>query len=234
VIARRVDAIDWRDIAGQMDARGSAVLAGFLSREECDALVALYSQEPLFRKRIDMGRQNYGRGEYKYFDYPLPEIVEGLRTSLYPHLAPIANRWNGAMKIDAQFPATHREYIEHCHAAGQTRPTPLLLRYGEGDYNCLHQDLYGEYVFPLQVTFLLSEPQVEFTGGEFVLVEQRPRMQSRAHVVPLSQGEAVFFAVHDRPVRGTRGTYRVKMRHGVSALRSGERFTAGVIFHDAA
>jgi hypothetical protein len=181
-----------------------------------------------------MARHGFGQGEYKYFAYPLPALIGALRESLYPHLATVANDWQVSLGEPSRYPATLQAWLRRCHRAGQRRPTPLLLHYTPGDYNCLHQDLYGEYVFPLQVTFLLSEPQVEFTGGEFVLVEQRPRMQSRAHVVPLSQGEAVFFAVHDRPVRGTRGTYRVKMRHGVSALRSGERFTAGVIFHDAA
>jgi hypothetical protein len=180
-----------------------------------------------------MQRHNFGRGEYKYFAYPLPSVVATLRASLYPHLAPIANRWNEAMGIDIRYPEEHADFIKRCHKAGQTRPTPLLLQYGAGDYNCLHQDLYGEHVFPLQVAILLSEPERDFTGGEFVLTEQRPRMQSRAAVVPLRQGDAVVFAVHNRPVQGTRGTYRVNLRHGVSQLRSGRRHTVGIIFHDA-
>jgi hypothetical protein len=180
-----------------------------------------------------MAHHGYGRGEYKYFQYPLPDLVEELRTELYPHLAPIANRWHESMRLDVRFPARHAEFLERCHGAGQTRPTPLILRYGAGDYNALHQDLYGEHVFPLQVAFLLSEPGEDFSGGEFVLTEQRPRMQSRATVVPLREGDGLIFAVHQRPVQGTRGTYRVKMRHGVSVIRSGARHTLGVIFHDA-
>ncbi len=180
-----------------------------------------------------MARHGYGKGEYKYFAYPLPKIVAEFRNALYPHLAAIANGWNESLKSDIRFPATHAEFLERCHTAGQVRPTPLLLRYSAGDYNCLHQDLYGEHVFPLQVAFLLSEPDKDFTAGEFVLTEQRPRMQSRAEVVPLRQGDAVIFPVNERPVRGTRGLYRVKMRHGVSRLRSGHRHTLGIIFHDA-
>jgi len=194
----------------------------------------LYADETLFRSRVVMARHGFGRGEYKYFSYPLPDLIAALRTALYPRLAPIANRWNEAMGIDVRFPERHEEFIERCHAAGQCRPTPLLLQYGVDDYNCLHQDLYGKHVFPLQATILLSVPGKDFTGGEFVIAEQRPRMQSRPEVVPLSQGDAVVFAVHRRPVQGTRGTYRVNLRHGVSRLRAGHRHTAGIIFHDAA
>ncbi|RYZ32649.1 MAG: proline hydroxylase, partial [Myxococcaceae bacterium] len=201
--------------------------------EECEALALLYDVEDAFRSRVVMARHGFGRGEYQYFEYPLPEVVSELRTALYPWLAPIANRWNTAMGIDVRYPDVHADFLARCHAAGQARPTPLLLRYGPEDYNCLHQDLYGEHVFPLQVALLLSEPERDFTGGEFVLSEQRPRMQSRPEVVPLRQGDAVVFAVHHRPVQGTRGTYRVNLRHGVSRVRSGQRHTAGIIFHDA-
>jgi hypothetical protein len=228
-----VGAIDWARVAADLDAQGHAVIEGLLAAEQCDALVKLYSSAELFRSRVIMSRHGYGRGEYQYFSYPLPNVVAGLRTSVYPHLAPIANRWNELLGSDVRFPDDHAEFIARCHAAGQKRPTPLLLQYQAGDYNCLHQDLYGEQVFPLQVAVLLSEPKRDFTGGEFVLTEQRPRMQSRAEVVPLTQGDAVVFAVHHRPVQGTRGIYRVNMRHGVSRLRSGRRHTLGVIFHDA-
>jgi hypothetical protein len=212
-----------------LDEAGYAVLPNALTAAQCDALIALYTQPRLFRSRVVMARHNFGRGEYQYFAYPLPALVQELRTSLYAELAPIANRWG-----ETQYPPTHAEYLERCHAEGQTRPTPLLLRYEAGDYNCLHRDLYGDNVFPLQVAFLLSAPGEDFTGGEFVLTEQRPRMQSRVEVVPLARGDAVVFAVNQRPVQGTRGTYRVAMRHGVSRIRSGRRYTMGIIFHDAA
>ena len=229
----RVSALDWQQIGKQLDEQGSALLQGVLSPEECGALAALYPEESIFRSRVVMGRHGFGRGEYKYFHYPLPPLISGLRAALYPRLAPIANRWNEAMGIEVRYPEKHADFLQRCHAAGQLRPTPLLLQYGTGDYNCLHQDLYGEHVFPIQVAILLSEPQRDFTGGEFVLTEQRPRMQSRPEVVPLHQGDAVAFAVHHRPVQGARGTYRVNLRHGVSRLRSGQRHTVGIIFHDA-
>jgi hypothetical protein len=233
-IADALHAIDWPAIHATLDAYGHAELPGLLPPRICRELAALYPRREHFRSRVVMARHGFGLGEYQYFDYPLPARVEALRTSLYPRLAGIANRWNEAMDIDVRYPPTHAEYLARCHAAGQVRPTPLLLRYQSGDYNCLHQDLYGEHVFPLQVAVLLSEPGADFTGGEFVLTEQRPRMQSRAEVVPLAQGDAVIFAVHHRPVQGTRGCYRVNMRHGVSRMRSGSRHTLGIIFHDAA
>lgn len=226
--------IDWPRLENELDSQGSAVVENLVSRDACEALAALYADDARFRSRVVMRRHEFGEGEYKYFSYPLPALIEELRTRLYPPLAAIANRWNAAMRVDARFPEGHAAFIKRCHAAGQKRPTPLLLRYGAGDYNCLHQDLYGEHVFPLQVTILLSEPGRDFTGGEFVIAEQRPRMQSRAEVVPLRQGDAVVFAVNERPVQGARGAYRVKLRHGVSRVRSGERHTAGIIFHDAA
>jgi hypothetical protein len=204
-----------------------------LSAAECESTARLYGCEALFRSTIVMARHNFGRGEYRYFQYPLPSLIGALRATLYRRLAPIANRWHSMMRIDGTFPQEHDAFIERCHAAGQTRPTPLLLKYSSGDYNCLHQDLYGEHVFPLQVAILLSQPQRDFTGGEFVLTEQRPRMQSRVDVVPLQLGDAVIFAVHQRPMSGSRGVYRVTMRHGVSRIRSGHRQTLGVIFHDA-
>ena len=225
---------DWEEVSAGLDERGSAVVERLLTPAQCRALIALYEKDDLFRSRVVMARHGFGRGEYKYFDYPLPELVAAQRTALYSPLAGIANRWNTAMGIDARFPSEHKAFLKRCHAAGQRRPTPLLLKYEAGDYNCLHQDLYGEHVFPLQLTVLLSEPERDFTGGEFVMTEQRPRMQSRAEVVPLAQGDAVIFAVSERPVRGNRGTYRVKLRHGVSRVRSGKRYTAGIIFHDAA
>jgi len=232
-IARRVDAIDWTQATGDLDAYGCAVLGGLLTSNECRALSALYGDDAQFRSRIVMGSHGFGRGEYKYFSYPLPDLIAGLRPALYARLYELANRWNEAMGIDIRYPDRHEAFLKRCHAAGQTRPTPLLLQYEAGDYNCLHQDLYGEHVFPLQVAILLSEPGRDFTGGEFVLTEQRPRMQSRPEVVPLGQGDAVAFAVHHRPVQGTRGFYRVNLRHGVSRIRSGHRHTVGVIFHDA-
>jgi uncharacterized protein len=232
-IATRVDAIDWAQATSELDAQGCAVLRGLLAPDECAALAAMYPDDSHFRSRIVMGRHGFGRGEYKYFSYPLPDLIAELRPVLYQRLAGIANRWNEAMGIDIRYPASHAAFLKRCHEAGQTRPTPLLLQYEAGDFNCLHQDLYGEHVFPLQVAILLSKPGRDFAGGEFVLTEQRPRMQSRAEVVPLTQGDAVAFAVHHRPVQGTRGTYRVNMRHGVSRLRSGHRHTVGVIFHDA-
>jgi hypothetical protein len=232
-IPARVAAIDWAQAGRDLDAQGAAVLKGLLSREECRALAALYPDDGCFRSRVVMGRHGFGRGEYKYFAYPLPDLIAELRPALYARLRDGANRWNEAMGIDIRYPESYDAFLKRCHAAGQTRPTPLLLQYGEGDYNCLHQDLYGEHVFPLQVAILLSEPGQDFTGGEFVLTEQRPRMQSRPEVVPLAQGDAVAFAVHHRPVQGTRGSYRVNLRHGVSRIRSGHRHTLGVIFHDA-
>jgi hypothetical protein len=233
-IAQRVDAADWARVSQELDARGSATIAGLLTAAECESVATLYGVDEMFRSRVVMARHGFGRGEYKYFAYPLPGIVGGLREALYPRLAPVANRWNAAMGIAVRFPERHADFIERCHAAGQLRPTPLLLRYGVDDYNCLHQDLYGEHVFPLQVAVLLSEPERDFTGGEFVITEQRPRMQSRPEVVPLRRGDAAVFAVHHRPVHGTRGVYRVNLRHGVSRLRSGHRHTLGIIFHDAA
>ena len=228
----RTEALDWEQVRKDLDGQGSAILSNVLSAKECRALASLYPDEGLFRSRIVMARHGFGRGEYKYFSYPLPEVIQGLRTALYRRLAPVANQWNLTMSMDVRYPEEHRDFIQRCHDAGQRRPTPLLLQYGAGDYNCLHQDLYGEHVFPIQVAFLLSEPERDFTGGEFVLTEQRPRMQSRPEVVPLRQGDGVAFAVHHRPVQGTRGSYRVNLRHGVSRLRSGQRHTLGIIFHD--
>ena len=223
----------WLELERDLDIQGNAVLHQLISPEECGQLAALYDQEDGFRSRIVMARHGFGRGEYKYFDYPLPPLIAELRTSLYRQLAPIANRWNEAMGIGVRYPGSHGEFLERCHQAGQRRATPLLLRYTAGDYNCLHQDVYGEHVFPLQVAILLSRPDQDFTGGEFVMTEQRPRMQSRAEVVPLSQGDGVVFTVRQRPVQGSRGVYRVNLRHGVSRIRSGRRHTLGIIFHDA-
>ncbi len=231
--AARVEAVDWARARNELDAQGCAVLKGLLSPDACRALAALYPDDSHFRSKVVMGRHGFGRGEYKYFAYPLPDLIGELRPALYARFRDVANRWNEAMGIEIRYPENHDAFLKRCHAAGQSRPTPLLLQYEAGDYNCLHQDLYGEHVFPLQVAILLSEPGRDFTGGEFVLTEQRPRMQSRPEVVPLSQGDAVAFAVHVRPVQGTRGTYRVNLRHGVSRIRSGHRHTLGVIFHDA-
>lgn len=231
--AERVGALDWAALAAALNARGHAVAGPLLSPAECRTLAALYAAESGFRSRVVMARHGFGQGEYRYFSYPLPPLVAGLRAALYARLAPLARRWYAAMGRAADLPETLDGYLARCHAAGQTRPTPLLLRYGKGDYNCLHQDLYGDLAFPLQATILLSAPGADFEGGEFVLVEQRPRMQSRPEVVPLRQGEAVIFAVNERPMQGKRGLYRVKLRHGVSRLHSGERYTLGVIFHDA-
>jgi len=225
--------IDWTAAAADLDAHGVALLPRLLEPDACEALAAAYDDEARYRSRVVMARHGFGRGEYRYFAYPLPPPVAELREVLWAPLAAIANRWNAVMDVETRYPAAHADFLARCHAAGQTRPTPLILRYGEGDYNCLHQDLYGEHVFPLQVAILLSEPGRDFTGGEFVLAEQRPRMQSRAEVVPLRQGDAAVFPVAQRPVRGARGIYRTTMRHGVSRLRSGRRHTLGIIFHDA-
>ena len=227
-------AIDWSHVTEDLNADGNAVITRLLSSDECDRVRALYEQPDLFRSHVVMERHGFGRGEYRYFRYPLPNLITELRTSIYPHLAPIANRWSEAMGSDVRYPAQHAAYIERCHQAGQDKPTPLLLKYGAGDYNCLHQDLYGAHVFPLQLAILLSEPDRDFTGGEFVLTEQRPRMQSRPIVVPLQKGDGVVFAVSHRPVHGRKGWYKVNLRHGVSRLRSGSRHTLGIIFHDAA
>jgi hypothetical protein len=229
----KLDPLDWRRIGADLDSFGCAVIKGLLAPKQCSALAKSYRDDGLFRSRVVMARHGFGKGEYKYFAYPLPNIVAALRSSLYPPIAEIANRWNGDMGIEVRYPAAHAQFLKRCHDAGQTKPTPLLLQYGEGDYNCLHQDLYGEQVFPLQVACLLSESGKDFTGGEFLLTEQRPRMQSRAEVVALDRGDGVIFPVHHRPVKGSRGFYRVKLRHGVSRLRSGQRHTLGIIFHDA-
>jgi uncharacterized protein len=228
-----IGALDWPAIERDLDAYGCAVAPKLLSPEACRTFAALYADDSRFRSRVVMAKHGFGRGEYKYFAYPLPEPIVALRHGLHSRLAPIADRWNEAMGVSVRYPAEHEAFLKRCREAGQTRPTPLLLRYGPGDYNCLHQDVYGEHLFPLQVAILLSEPRRDFDGGEFVLTEQRPRMQSRVEVVSLTQGDGVIFAVRERPVQGTRGTYRVNLRHGVSRVRSGERFTLGVIFHDA-
>jgi uncharacterized protein len=225
---------DWARVAAELDDQGWAVLPDLLDDAACDAMTALYDRDDLFRSRVVMARHGFGRGEYRYFAYPLPRTVERLRTALYQHLAPIANGWQERLGLETRFPDRHAEYIARCHEAGQTRPTPLLLRYGPGDYNCLHQDLYGAEVFPLQVAVLLAQPGEDFTGGEFVLTEQRPRQQSRAMVAPLARGDGLVFAVNSRPVKGTRGDYQAKLRHGVSRLLTGRRHTLGLIFHDAA
>jgi hypothetical protein len=232
-VPARIAALDWARLTANLDAEGSAIAAGLLTPDECDDLAAIYARDEAFRSRVVMARHGFGRGEYKYFAYPLPPFVASLRANLYPFLAPLANAWSAAFGTDVRFPADHAAFLTRCHEAGQLRPTPLLLEYGEGDYNCLHQDLYGANVFPLQVAFLLSEPGRDFTGGEFVMTEQRPRMQSRPLVIPLRKGDAILFAVSTRPVAGARGFYRVNMRHGVSRLIAGRRRTLGVIFHDA-
>ena len=232
-IEDRIESIDWEQVSRDVDAEGSALVKQLLSLADCETLAALYSHDEIFRSRVVMQRHGFGRGEYKYFSYPLPDVVTHLRTTIYPHLVPIANRWNTEMGVAVRHPDQHKEFIQRCHESGQVKPTPLMLQYETGDYNCLHQDLYGEHVFPLQLTVMLSEPQKDFTGGEFVMTEQRPRMQSRPIVVPLRKGDGVIFAVNSRPVRGVRGVYRVNLRHGVSRVRSGHRQTLGVIFHDA-
>lgn len=227
------DALDWITLAQQLDQDGCALIRSFLGHPTCDEISALYDRPEPFRSTVVMARHRFGRGEYKYFKYPLPDPVARLRSALYPRLVPIANRWYESMDLPTRFPESHEAFLQRCHAAGQERPTPLLLQYGPQDYNCLHQDLYGEHVFPLQVAILLSEPGEDFTGGEFVLTEQRPRMQSRPQVIGLKKGDALIFAVNQRPVKGVRGYYRVTMRHGVSRLHSGKRHTLGIIFHDA-
>ena len=232
-ISESIESIDWERVSQDLDANGSAVIERLFSPDECEATARLYPRDDVFRSRVVMARHGFGRGEYKYFTYPLPDLIASVREAFYPHLVPVANRWSHAMGTNIQYPERHAEFLSRCHRAGQMRPTPLLLQYEAGDYNCLHQDLYGEHVFPLQLAILLSEPNRDFTGGEFVMTEQRPRMQSRAIVVPLRQGDGVVFAVHNRPVRGTRGVYRVNLRHGVSRVRSGRRHTVGIIFHDS-
>jgi len=232
-LERRIRALDWAHIAAELDDRGCASTGSILTPAECRGLVGAYAEEGLYRSQIIMARHGFGRGEYKYFAYPLPDSVAALRRGFYRALAPIANRWQAALGGKADYPPEHGAYLERCHKAGQRRPTPLMLKYGPGDYNCLHQDLYGQLAFPLQVAFLLSQPTRDFTGGEFMLTEQRPRQQSRGEVVSLHQGEGVVFAVNHRPVQGKRGVYRSAMRHGVSRLKSGQRFTLGIIFHDA-
>jgi uncharacterized protein len=228
-----IAALDWTRIEADLNQRGYATTGRLLSPEQCRELSGDYDRDDVYRSKVVMARHGFGRGEYKYYRYPLPDVIAELRQTLYPRLAGIANAWEESLGRKSDYPEEHKAYLERCHKAGQLRPTPLLLKYGEGDYNCLHQDLYGELYFPMQVAFLLSEPGRDFTGGEFVLVEHRPRMQSRPEVVPLAQGEGVIFAVNQRPMRGTKGFYRVAMRHGVSRLRSGQRFTLGIIFHDA-
>ena len=233
MVSGTLRAVDWFAVSSDLDAQGWAVLPGLLQGSDCDHISDLYSAPEGFRSHVVMARHGYGQGEYRYFAYPLPPLVQALRATLYPYLAPVANRWQERMGLDARFPAEHADFLACCHAAGQARPTPLVLQYGAGDYNCLHQDLYGEHVFPLQVAFLLSAPGGDFQGGEFVLTEQRPRMQTRVAVVPLGKGDAVVFAVSNRPMRGSRGDYRVALRHGVSKIREGRRHTLGIIFHDA-
>ena len=225
--------IAWERVWQDLDAQGNATIQGLLRAEECNQIAALYQKDGVFRSHVVMERHNFGRGEYKYFSYPLPDLIATLRTTIYPHLAPVANRWSEAMRTGVSYPAKHADFIRRCHDANQNKPTPLILKYEKDDYNCLHQDLYGEHVFPIQLAVLLSEPNKDFTGGEFVMTEQRPRMQSRPMVVELRKGDGVLFAVSHRPVQGSKGTYRVTLRHGVSRLRSGNRFALGIIFHDA-
>ncbi|EJL06688.1 MULTISPECIES: 2OG-Fe(II) oxygenase [Pseudomonas] len=232
-LEQRLACLDWASIEQQLDQDGSAVIDNLLSADQCHELSGLYPHSELFRSRVVMARHGFGRGEYQYFAYPLPQRVAELRGQFYPRLVPLANRWNQLMNIPVQYPPRHEDFLQRCHAAGQQRPTPLLLQYGPQDYNCLHQDVYGDNVFPLQVAILLSQPGSDFSGGEFVITEQRPRMQSRPQVIGLKQGDALIFAVHHRPVPGVRGHYRVTLRHGVSRLHSGRRHTLGVIFHDA-
>ncbi|MGX8008474.1 2OG-Fe(II) oxygenase [Mesorhizobium sp. ORM8.1] len=229
----RIAAQNWHALVSDLNAHGCAVMPGLLSAEECTEIAALYPHEEHFRSHVVMARHGFGKGEYRYFRHPLPDLIGALRTALYPSLAGVANDWNEKMGVALRYPADHAAFLKRCHDEDQKRPTPLLLQYGPGDFNCLHQDLYGDLAFPLQVAILLSRPGEDFTGGEFVLTEQRPRMQSRAEVVPLTQGDAVIFAVHNRPVQGAKGNYRVNLRHGVSRLRSGQRHTVGIIFHDA-
>ena len=229
----RVGSYDWQELSAELNGYGCAVMERLMSPEECRQIADVYLREEHFRSHIQMARHGFGKGEYRYFKYPLPDLLAGLRTAIYPHLARVANDWNERMGLDERYPDRHEEFLKQCHDQGQTRPTPLLLQYFPGDFNCLHQDLYGDLAFPLQVAILLSEPGRDFTGGEFVLTEQRPRMQSRVEVAPLRQGDAVAFAVHNRPVSGSRGNYRVNLRHGVSRIRSGMRHTVGIIFHDA-
>jgi len=229
----RIAAYNWKALIGELDSYGCAILPQLLTAKECRDIAALYSDEGHFRSHVVMARHGFGKGEYRYFRYPLPDLIGGIRTALYPRLAGAANAWNERMELAQRFPDNHASFLTQCHEAGQQRPTPLLLQYVPGDFNCLHQDLYGDISFPIQVAILLSDPGRDFTGGEFALTEQRPRMQSRVEVVPLRQGDAVAFAVHDRPVKGTKGNYRVNMRHGVSRVRSGMRHTVGIIFHDA-
>lgn len=232
-LTERIGRIDWDRMRSDLTENGSAVAQHLLTPEECEGIAALYSQTARFRSRVVMARYAFGKGEYQYFSYPLPDMVAELRTALYRRLAPIANEWNERMRIDTRYPTEHDKYLDICRRAGQQRPTPLLLQYGDGDYCCMHQDLYGDLVFPMQVVILLAEPGRDFTGGEFLLVEQNPKGLSRAEVLPLRQGDAVAFAVNHRPAKGKRGTFRVNLRHGVSRLRSGRRHTLGIIFHDA-
>jgi uncharacterized protein len=233
-ITQNIQNLPWFSISERLHLNGYATLGPLLTREECKTVSEQYKEDNLYRNRVVMARHGFGLGEYKYFQYPLPNLHQNIRQTLYPYLAKVANHWQEVMGLEQRFPLSLTEMLERCHAAGQLKPTPLVLKYGAGDFNCLHQDLYGEHIFPLQAVFLLSEPNVDFTGGEFILVEQRPRMQSKPQVVPLRQGEAVIFAVHHRPKQGSRGPYRVNLRHGVSEVRSGERYTTGIIFHDAA